>query len=115
MEHPAEQIIDEALQIGPNGPALNWLKTFCLTTMRPTFAASTLRCLGRLTNPGPLAWRLELVQSALAVEDAELRDAAVQAAESLGERDFASILESHHETEPWLHEYIRNVIDDLGA
>ena len=114
MEHPAEQIIDEALQSGRNGPALNWLETFCLNTKRPSFAAATLRCLGRLTNPGPLSWRSALVDSALMLEDAELREAAVQAAESWGERDFAGVLQAHHETEPWLRDYIRDVIDDLG-
>ncbi len=43
-----------------------------------------------------------------------MRDAAVQAAESWG-GDLADILRTHHEPEPWLREYIRDVISDLGA
>ena len=49
------------------------------------------------------------------MENVEMRDAAVQAIESWGERDLIDVLRTHQEPEPWLREYIQDVIDDLGA
>ena len=112
-EHLAERIIGEALRSDESGRILDWFEALCLDTIRPSFAASTLRCLGRVKNPGPFTWRAALVRDALAMGNAELRDAAVQAAESWGEPGLVDVLRSHHETEQWLREYIRAVIDDL--
>ena len=113
MDHPAEQIIKEALRFSENRQILDWLKDFSLDTERPSFAASVLRCLGRQTNQGTYSWRAELVRRGLAVDSVEIRDAAVRAAESWGDRGLASILKSHHESESWLREYILDVINDL--
>ena len=114
MSHPAEEIIGEALRSTEDKPFLDWFRTFSLDAERPSFAASVLRCLGRQTPPGTDSWRTELVRDGLAVADVEIRDAAVQAAESWGGRSLADVMKAHREAEPWLREYIENVISDLG-
>ena len=114
MNHPAEQIIKKTLQSSEDRQVFDWFKNFSLDTERPSFAASILRCLGRQTNPGTYSWRAELVRRGLAVDNVEIRDATVQAAESWGDQELVSILISHHETEPWLRQYISDVVDDLG-
>lgn len=114
MSHPAEEIIGEALRSTEDKPVLNWFRTFSLDAERPSFAASVLRCLGRQTPPGTDSWRAELVKAGLAMNDIEIRDAAVQTAESWGDRGLADIMKAHRESEPWLREYIEDVISDLG-
>lgn len=113
MNHPAEQIIMKALQSSEDQQVLKWLENFSLDAKHPSFAASVLRCLGRQPSPGTDSWRARLVRAGLASDNAEIRDAAVQAAELWGNRALAKILRLHRETEPWLHEYIQNVIKDL--
>lgn len=113
MDHPAEEIIGEALRSGPSEFVLDWFEGLAVDHVRPSFAASVLRCLGRQTSPGMASWRAKIVRGALALGDVELRDAAVQAAELWGGREVIDILRSHREPEPWLRDYIRDVIDDL--
>ncbi len=115
MRHPAEQIIEKALQSGESQRVLEWLRDLSLNAAHPTFSAEVLRCLGRQTHPGTAAWRARLVRDGLAVDDVEMRDAAIHAAEWWGDPDMQNVLESHSEPEPWLRDYIRDVIDDLGA
>ena len=115
MYHPAEQIIEKALQSRESQRVLEWLKDLSLDTTHPSFSAEVLRCLGRQTHPGTVAWRARLVRDGLAVDDVEMRDAAVQAAEWWGDPNMRNVLESHSEPEPWLRDHIRDVIDDLGA
>ena len=114
MFHPAEEIIGEALRSTEDKPVLNWFRTFSLDAERPSFAASVLRCLGRQMPMGTDSWRAELVRDGLSMEDVEIRDAAVQAAESWGDRNLADVMKAHSEAEPWLREYIKDVISDLG-
>ncbi|MCY3669203.1 MAG: hypothetical protein OXH81_26400 [Gemmatimonadetes bacterium] len=114
MSHPAEEIIGEALRSMEDKPILDWFRTFSLDAERPSFAASVLCCLGRQTLPGTDSWRAELVKAGLDMDDVEIRDAAVQAAESWGDRSLVDVMKAHREAEPWLREYIENVISDLG-
>ena len=114
MSHPAEEIIGEALRSAEDKPVLDWFRTFSLDPKRPSFAASVLRCLGRQMSLGTDLWRTELVRDGLSMDDVEIRDAAVQAAESWGDRSLADVMKAHREAEPWLREYIENVISDLG-
>ncbi len=113
MNHPAEQILSKALRSTEDKRVLDWLRAFSLDAAHPSFAASVLRCLGRQVNPGTGSWRAGLVRDGLTMDDVEIRDAAVQAAELWGDPDMRSVLESHSEPEPWLRNYIRDVIDDL--
>ena len=113
--HPAERILDRALQTGGPSTALGDVAALCVDTARPKFSAATLRCLGRLPPPGSSAWRLSVISEALAHSDVELRDAAVQAVESWGDPKLVDVLRSHREVEAWLADYIREVTEDLQA
>lgn len=86
MDHPAENIIGDAILSTNGARVLDWLSRACLDSEHSTFSASILRCLGRQVHPGTESWRTELVREALAVDDAEIRDAALQAAEFGGGR-----------------------------
>ena len=87
MRHPAEEIIEEALRSRESQRVLEWLKDLSLDTTHPSFSAEVLRCLGRQTHPGTASWRAGLVRDGLAVDDVEMRDAAVRAAEWWGDPD----------------------------
>ena len=114
MHHKAEDIIEQALQSREDQRILEWLRAFSLDDTQPSFAASVLRCLGRQEHLGTSSWRSELVRDALALDDVEIRDAAVQAAELWDAREILPVLKSHSEPESWLRDYICDVIDDLG-
>jgi len=112
--HPAEEIIRNALRGENRGRVHSKLREVATDGEHPTFAASILRCLGRQTNLATARWRTSVVREALAVNDVEMRDAAVQAAELWEDRHLVDILKSHEEPEPWLREYIRGVVEDLS-
>ncbi len=113
MDHPADQIIENALRSTRDERILEQFGALCLDIERPSFASLVLRCLGRQTDLGNAAWRAGLVRDALAADDIEIRDAAVHAAESWGGAEIADVLIPHNEPEPWLGDYIREVIEDL--
>ena len=113
MDHPADQIIENALRSTENHRILDWFSSLSLDAKHPSFASSVLRCLGRQTHIGTAAWRAGLVRDALAKDDIEIRDAAVQAAESWGGQEIVDVLMSHNEPEQWLRECIPEIIDDL--
>ena len=72
VTHPAEAILTEALQSLENYAVLDWLKEVFLDAEHPSFAASVMRCLGRLAEPGTEFWRAELVRNGLAMDDLSL-------------------------------------------
>ena len=113
VAHPAERILEDAMRGDGQSLVRNQAVARCSEPARP-LAASTLRCLGRLSRPRSAKWRAALVRDALVSGDAEFRDAAVQAAESWGDPDLISVLRSHRESEPWLREYVKDVIEDLA-
>ena len=113
MSHPAEVILDQTFRTREGPSILKWLREICLDSAQPSFAASVLRCVGRLLDPGTDVWRAGLVRDGLAMNDLEIRDAAVQAAESWGDPGLADVLKSHSEPVAWLRDYILDVIDDL--
>lgn len=110
MDHPADEIIADALSSGDEQSILAWLRERSLDAGRPGFAASVLRCLGRQYDPGTEAWRAALVRDALAVDNVQIRDAAVQAAEQWADPGLIDVLASHRDTEQWLAEYIDMVV-----
>lgn len=112
ISHSAEKIIEKALKTMAAEPVLEWLRDFSLDAENPGFSASVLRCLGRQSALGSLSWRMSLIRDGLAFDSVEIRDAAVQTAESWGEPEMVSILAGHSEKKPWLREYIRDVIVD---
>lgn len=113
IDHPAEGIIANAIQFNDAELVFDWLKVFSLDAERPSSAASILRCLGRLKCFGEVSWRVDLIRRALTMEDVEIRDAAVQAAECWGGEDILKTLKAHSEPLPWLQEYVSDVIEDF--
>ncbi len=113
IEHPAEEIIRQALLDSVDSRVLKWLQEIALDTAQPNLSASVLRCLGRLVRPGTKSWRIGLIRSALGKGDVEIRDAAVQTAESWGGEAVRRVLAAHDEQLPWLRDYIRDVVEDL--
>ncbi len=112
MDHPAEQVITAALESEDGDTALQWISNACLDSESPAFAAATFLCAARQPI-GTAAWRAGLVHGALASDDIELRDAAIQAAELWGDPGLREILADHSEPVSWLDEYRRGVMDDL--
>ena len=114
ISHPAEQIVREALQSGDDRSRIfAFLRALSVDAEHPGLSASVLRCLSRWRFGTP-AWRAGIVRSALAADDVEMRDAAVQAAESWGGPEMRDVLRSHVETTPWLRAYLQDVVEDLG-
>ena len=115
MGHPAEDVISEALRSAEDERVHDWIRAFCTDAAQPSFAASTLRCLGRHDYVGTTLWRVSLLRDTLAMDSVEIRDAAVQAAESWGDSEFVEVLRSHIEPERWLRQYILDVVGDLAG
>ncbi len=113
LDHPADKTIGEVLQSTDRAWALRWVKALMLDASHPAFAASVLRCLGRQQRPGTVAWRVEIVRTALAADDVGTRDAAAQAAEAWGGSDMRRVLLAHSEPESWLRNYIEKIVEDL--
>lgn len=113
--HHAELIIANALVQAGDRRALHWFKNFCTDASQPGFASSVLRCLARVDSIGTESWRAALVRDGLAADSVEMRDAAIQAAESWGDSNLIAILIAHSDPEPWLQRYVLDVIDDLSG
>lgn len=112
--HPAESVIQEALlSTADRLLAAEILREFCLNPTRPVFGASILRCLGRLPEAGTSEWREQLVRDALKADNLEVRDAAIQAAESWGGNGMAAVLRKHDEPDAFLRHYQYKVADNL--
>lgn len=112
--HPAETDLAEMARNGGQ-VARDWLSGALAEGGWPrSLAAGLLRLLGRhriFTG----AWRLRVIQLALASSDIELRDAGVQAVESWGDPETVEMLRAHREPCGWLADYIERVIRDLTA
>lgn len=114
IDHPAESILQEALRSPANSPpAAETLRELCLSPERPAFGASILRCLGRLPDASTPEWRKQLVRDALNADNPEVRDAALQAAESWGGDGMAAVLREHDEPDAFLRQYQRQVAASL--
>ena len=116
IDHPAEDIIGNVIRSTGSDRVFDWLYRACFDAEHPTFSASVLRCLGRQISPGTKSWRTKLVRKALTMNDVEIRDAALQAAEFWGGLDMRNLFKIRVQTEPlsWLRDYMQDVIEDLG-
>lgn len=115
MDHPAESVIAAALDSEDLDTVLRWIRSFCLDSSNPAFAAAVFVCVARQPAVGTAKWREELVRGGLAVDDVEVRDAAMQAAEYWADAGLRHVLSAHSEPVGWLDEYRRGVMDDLGG
>lgn len=112
VSHPAEDVVEAAVRV--SDAALDWLSDCVLDAGSPSFGASTLRCLSRLNDVGTAAWRTGLVRDALANEDVQVRDAALQAAEAWGGVELLRALATHLSSEPvaWLRTAMQDVVEN---
>ena len=115
MDHPAESVIVTALDSEDPDTVLCWIQSICLDSSNPAFAAAVFVCVARQPGIGTARWREELVCGGLAVDDVEVRDAAMQAAEYWADPGFLHVLSAHSEPVGWLDEFRRGVVDDLGG
>ena len=114
IRHAAEAIIRGSLQSPHRRDVLEWLRSFALDKEDPLFAASTLRCLARVRSLGVPDWRARLIQAGLMMDNIEMRDAAIQAAETWGGKEILGVLQAHTESNSWLRSYVEDVISDLS-
>lgn len=108
-DHPAERTLGQAL-FTPR--ARCWLVGFCADEGHPELAASILLCLCRLPALYLVEWEEQLITRALACDDMEIRDAAVQLAGAWGGDHLQGLLQSHQDSEGWLQDYIGSVLED---
>lgn len=80
MDHPAESVIVAAVDSEDPDAVLRWIRSFCLDSSNPAFTAAVFVCVARQPGVGTARWREELVRGGLAVDEVEVRDAAMQAA-----------------------------------
>lgn len=114
IDHPSEVVIEKALHSPEHHNVLQLLRGFALDKHNPGFSSSVLRSLCRISQPGTSSWRADLIRSALLIDDVQIRDAAIQAAEHWGGSAISKVLAQHHEPIPWLHQYAKNVLRDLS-
>ena len=108
-DHPAERTLGQAL-FSPR--TRRWLVEFCADEGHPELAASLLLCLCRLPALYLVEWEKQLITRALACNDVEIRDAAVQLAAAWGGDHLQGLLQSHQDSEDWLQDYIGSVLAD---
>lgn len=106
--HPAERVIAETMA----GNEAEGFVTALVEVAPGSLQASILRLLGR--EPiRDASLRRRVIETGLASEDVQIRDAAVQAVESWEDAGCIELLRQHEEPVPWLADYIHDVITDL--
>lgn len=116
VTHPAEHVIDEALRTN-SSECRDWLSETMVEhyQTRPSIGASIVRCIGRLEYDQVGLWGMRVIDDALQNRDAEVRDAAICALEAWGGPAALNMLRRHQDAEPWLNEYVKQVIVDLSG
>ena len=120
IEHPAEYVIKEALRTN-RGLCLAYVSRIIgeHAQSRPSTAASIIRCVGRLKSVQAGTWGVGIVEDALRDKDAEVREAGIRALEAWGGHAALRMLYHHLsygcKEEPWLRDYVRQVIADLES
>ena len=115
MNHKADDILLEARSSEGDEFVCRGVTDLLTNDAYIEFAPELLECVARIEGLGldMRTWRVDILERALKNGNAEMRDAAIQAAEFWGPR-MRCVLEDHHETEPWLREYLNRVIQDLS-
>ena len=110
--HPAEASLEKVIRDSSHH-AGDWLIDI-LSSHRwnASLRAGLLRLLSR-QKPLTKEWRLRVIQVCLSSPNLELRDAAVQAAESWEDAGAVQLLQEHREPCTWLADYISRVTRDL--
>jgi len=118
VSHPAEYLMTQMLQTIP-GSAASWIEDAYFDTCysRPVTASGILRCIGRLPKQYTAEWGEDLASEALWQDDPEIRESAIRAFERWGNTRAIDelTLRLEEESEPWLRDYMSEVIADLSA
>ena len=120
IEHPAEYVIKEALRTN-RGLCLAYVSRIIgeHAQSRPSTAASIIRCVGRFKYVHVGDRGMHIVEDALRDKDAEVREAGIRALEAWGGHAALRMLYHHLsygcKEEPWLRDYVRQVIADLES
>ena len=114
MAHLADRIIEDALRVVPDELVHDFLGEYFRNAESRSDAANALHCLARLTKPATAEWRARIVREALASTDLEIRDNAIQVAESWEDGSLVEVLQAHEEPEPYLRKYLHAVIAGLS-
>ena len=110
--HPAEAFLRPYLSGG--GPALDaWCEGLLGGAVRCSERAALLRLLARVGLPHATDVRLRLVGQALTNAEPEVRDAAIQSAETWGDPALHTVLLAHVDQQDWLQGYAHRVAADL--
>ena len=110
--HSTEVLLEKII-IDFGRHADSWLVSiFSSARWSASMKADLLRLLSR-QKPFTEDWRLRVIQIGLSSQNIELRDAAVQAAESWEDPGVIEHLKSHKENCAWLADYISRVLQDL--
>jgi hypothetical protein len=113
-KHPADAVITQAYFLDER-ILRSWFGKLLDEPDQTDFAADVLRLLCRVPLYSP-EWQLSVVRKSLASSSAALREAGIQAVECWrSQRELLNALRSHREETPWLAEYARQVIEDLGG
>ena len=111
--HPAEGLLEQTLRTDADA-AVRWIESL-LSDPQNAPVAEVLKCFGRIDTALLDDKILRVFRKALAHNDIEIRDAAVQALELWGSSNAISLLKEQldYEQTPWLREYIERVVRDL--
>lgn len=110
--HAAEILLEKAIR-NYGDRAGDWLVgVLSNQDQNDIFKAELLRLLSRL-KPFTSTWRVDIIKLGLSSSSLEIRDAAVQSAESWEEAEAIQLLEAHKEPCNWLADYTSRVIRDL--
>jgi hypothetical protein len=111
--HPGEPILEKMFR-GHPADSSDWVISCFSKSEFSSRAADILKLLCRF-KPRNKTWRQNVVEVALRSPSHEVRDVAIQAVESWAEPSLIGLLRSHSEKVPWLAEYARQVLKDLGG
>jgi hypothetical protein len=111
VTHPAEAEVRAWLD-ADRSAACDWLSR--AIRKERNSPAMIIRIIGRQDFKLAGQWGLCVADEGLQHSDAEIREAAVRALEAWGGSDALSILRRHNDSEPWLNDYVRQVVRDLS-
>jgi len=114
VTHPGEALLRRALR-SYAAEVRAWLSEQTVSSVSRTFAerGSLLRLVGRMPRLQVAPWGYALVASVLKDADLEVRDAAVKALELWRGPAALKILETHVESERWLSDHLRRLVEEL--
>jgi hypothetical protein len=111
LTHPEEAILRKALYTYA-AEVRAWLKQRTSSGLAAK-RAGLLRLVGRLSQLQAAPWGYALIANALNDQDLEVRDAAIKALELWRGPLALKILREHRESERWLADHLRRVVEEL--